>query len=98
MSNVILSSPMMLECGDFTMEQITLNDARTWVLVNKPTNYVGHATVRVLGLEPATSREVCTGYERALVLKVNGRLDFGREYTSEEIEEIGVTCYLITKN
>ena len=91
--DVILSTALLLEEGTFTMEEINLEDAKIFASFAK--NFVGHSTVRVLGIEPATSREVCEGYDRALVLKVQGRVEFGKEYTVEEILEIGVRFYLI---
>lgn len=96
MSKVILSTPMLLTEGTFNMKEISLEEAKAWVAENNPVNFVGHQTVKVLGLEPATNREACTGYQQALSLKVNGRVEFGKEYTVEEILEIGVSCFLIT--
>lgn len=95
-NKVILSTPMLLTTGLFRMEEITLEEAKAWVVANNPTNFVGHQTVKVLGLEPATSRDVCSGYDQALSLKVNGRIEFGKEYTVDEILEVGVICFLIT--
>jgi hypothetical protein len=97
MSNVILSVPMLLEDGVFERTTITLEEAKKWVTDNSPVNYVGHSTVRILGIEPSTTREVCEKYTQALCLKVNGRLDFGKEYTVEEVLAIGITVTLITK-
>lgn len=93
---VILSTPMLLTEGEFRMKEISLEEAKAWVAEHNPTNFVGHQTVKALGLEPATSRDVCTGYAEALSLKVNGRIEFGKEYSVEEILSIGVTCFLIT--
>ena len=62
------------------------------------TNYVQHETVKLLGIEPAEKHSILQGgYDEALVIKPNGRLEFGKEYTLEEIEEIGVTCYLAVR-
>ena len=96
--NVILSTPMILEEGDFNCQFISIQRAKEWVKeANDVVNFVTHSTVRVLDIEPATSRDVCEGYEQALVLKVLGRVEFGREYTAEEILNIGVQPMLITK-
>lgn len=95
---VVLSTPMLLEPGNFSMSEITIDQAKAWVAKNNPTNFVGHSTIRVLGIEPAATRDVCGRYDSALSLKVNGRLDYGREYTVEDILDIGVTCYLIVKS
>lgn len=96
MRKVILSAPMLLEEGNFSMKFISIEEAAEFA--KDATNFVGHQTVKVLGIEPATSREVCTGFEQALALKVLGRLEFGVEYSAEEIMEIGVQPILITKN
>jgi hypothetical protein len=95
--NVILSTPMLLEEGAYTMRYISLEEAAEWVKTHNPKNYVGHSTVRVLGIEPTADRSVCDGYDQALSLKVMGRTEFGREYTAEEILAIGVTAMLIER-
>lgn len=95
-TRVILSTPMLLTEGTFEMKEISLEEAKAWVAEYNPVNYVGHQTVKVLGLEPATSRDACTGYAQALSLKVNGRVEFGKEYSVEDIMSIGVSCFLIT--
>ena len=94
-NKVILSTPLLLETGVFEMQEVSLEFAKDFAKVAK--NFVGHSTIRILGIEPSTSREVCNCYEQALVLKVNGRLDFGKEYSVEEIEEIGYKIFLIRK-
>lgn len=94
---VVLSTSMILEEGNFLCRKIELEEAQQWVTQFNPTNYVGHSTAGVVGLEPATSREQCEGYDEALVLKVMGRLEFGKEYSVEEILAIGVQPMLITK-
>lgn len=97
MKAVIISAPMLLEDGTFRRETISLEEAGAWVTANAPTNYVGHSTVRVVGVEPSTERAQCSGFDQALALKVRGRLDFGKEYSVDEILEIGVDAILITK-
>lgn len=97
MTKVILSTTMLLECGSFSMKELSLDDAKSYVEQNAPTNFVGHSTVKVLGVEPATNRAVCERYDEALCLKVVGRVEFGKEYTVEEILAIGVRFYLISK-
>ena len=95
---VVLSTPMLLEVGEFKMIELTVEEATQWVVKNTPTNYVGHSTSLIVGLEPAVTREVCEAYDVALALKPVGRLTFGVEYTKEELEAIGVSCFLITKS
>lgn len=93
----ILSTALILEEGIFESKNITLEEAKDWVKLNKPTNFVGHSTVRVVGVEPANTREVCASYEQAMVLKPLGRLEFGKEYSVEEILNIGIQAQLLTK-
>lgn len=92
---VILSSPLLLGNGVFKMEEISLDEAIEFS--EQAYNFCGHETVKILGLKPSKTREVCTGYSQALCLKPKGRLEFGKEYTLEEIGLIGVTFQLITK-
>ena len=93
--HVILSTPLLLEVGTFTMEEVSLDEAKAFASIAK--NYCGHQTVKILGIEPSTSREVCNTYTQALCLKPIGRLEFGKEYTVEEIQAIGIKYFLITK-
>lgn len=95
MKKVILSTPLLLEEGIFKMSKISLEEARNFAKEAK--NYVGHSTVKILGIEPSSLRETCTSYDEAIILKINGRLDFGKEYSLEEIEEIGYTIFKISE-
>jgi hypothetical protein len=97
MTHVILASPMLLEEGTFTMRSLSLDEAREWVKTHSPKNFVGHSTVKVLGLEPTTDRAVCEGFIEALTLKPHGRLEFGKEYSVDDILSIGITPFLISK-
>ena len=95
--NAILSSTIVLQPGTFVVERITLSEARDWVKENEPVCFSTHDTVKILGVEPAKNRLACTGYETALCIKPNHRLDFAKQYTKDEVEEIGVRCFLIKK-
>lgn len=95
MKNVILSTALILEEGNYDVRNITLAYAQQWVEANNPTNFSGHATVLAVGVQPSKDRAVCDGYDNALVLKPLGRLEFGREYTLQEILDIGVQPMLI---
>jgi hypothetical protein len=94
---VILSSPILIEDGTFTRKTITQREAQDWVDKNRPLNFSGHQTTKILGVEPAATREITKSYDEALIISPQDRLEFGREYTKEEIEEIGVTFVLIEK-
>jgi hypothetical protein len=95
---VILSTALILGTGTFVAKNITLDEARQWVEENLPFNFCGHATTLAVGVQPSQARSVCTDYQEALVLKPLGRLEFGREYTLEEVLEIGIQPMLITKS
>jgi len=95
--SVILSTTMLLDAGKYVMEELSIGAAQLWVRTYSPINYSGHQTVKLLGIAPATSREQCKRYDQALVLKPASRLEFGKEYSLEEIEKIGVTAYLISR-
>lgn len=94
----ILSAPIMLEDGVYVREEITKEAALK--LINEAEsviNYSTHSTCRVLNLEPATSRAECTSYKHALVIKPNQRLEFGKEYTLEEIQNMDLSYIFICR-
>ena len=97
MNNVILSTTLLLEAGTFQNKTISMAEAIEWVNTHNPINFCGHETVKVLGLEPTKTRDVCGGYNQALCLKPNGRMEFGREYSVQEILDVGVSFNLITR-
>ena len=97
MKTVILSTALILQEGRFIAENITIEEASQWVKENNPKNYCGHATTLAVGIEPSKTRDICIEYDQALVLKPIGRLEFGREYTLQEVVEIGVQPMLISK-
>ncbi|MHC4397140.1 MAG: hypothetical protein ACYS1A_15985 [Planctomycetota bacterium] len=97
MIQVILSSPILVEDGEFTRKTITQKEAQIWVNKNCPTNFSQHQITKILGVEPAATRENTPGYDEALIISPNDRLEFGREYTKAEIKEIGVSFVLIQK-
>lgn len=94
---VILSSPILLEDGQFNRKTITRRQAQKWVDQNAPVNFSQHQTVKILGVEPAATRENTPAYDEALIISPKDRLEFGREYTKEEIEKIDVAFVLIAK-
>lgn len=95
--SVILSTKLMIGEGVFESKKISQKEAQKWVKSHNPENFCGHATVKILGLEPEKSRKQCTGYDQALCLAAKSRLEFGKEYSIEEIQEIGVSFSLISK-
>jgi hypothetical protein len=93
---VILSTALILEEGTFEAKTLSLEEAQEWV-DDDVENYCGHQTVKLLGLKPDTERRQCDGYDEALCLRAKERLEFGREYSIEEIRKIGVEITLIKK-
>lgn len=93
---VLLSTTLILTEGAFQVDSLTKEQAEQWLKDNVVVNYCGHQTTKLLGITPSTTREQCEWYTQALCLKPKGRLEFGREYSVEEIEEIGVEFTLIT--
>ena len=95
---VILSSPLLVEDGIFRRQTISLEKAKrlvrqAWTIKN----FCGHQTVKILGLEPAQERGACQTFNRALVLQPKQRLEFGRDYSVQEILDIGIIPVLIEK-
>jgi len=95
MRKVILSSPLLLEEGTFSMREIGIGEAVKFA--GQADNFCGHEQVRILGLDPRGARKVCGSYDAALVIKPNNRIEYNREYTISELEEIGYSIYLINK-
>lgn len=92
---VVLSTPLLIGEGTFRNQGVSLEQARHWCEKHSPQVFTQHETVKVLGIEPAAERKSCTGYDEALVVVPAKRLEFGREYTLAEIEEIGVTIQIV---
>lgn len=94
---VILSSPILVEDGTFVRKTISRKKAQKWVDENEPVNFCGHQTVKMLGVAPAATRANALYYDEALIIVPSERIEFGREYTKEELEAIGVEFVLIAK-
>ncbi len=90
---VILSAPIIIGTGTFEVVPVSIEKARE--LAEGAEVFSQHQTVKVLGVEPATARKNCTGYDVAIIATPKQRLEFGREYTLEEIQAIGVSCIAI---
>lgn len=93
----VLPSPILLEEGEFRNSKISLETATELIDKHGYTNYSGHQTVKILGIEPSKTRSECLGYKYAIIIKPNPRLQFGLEYTVEQIKKIGYAIYLIEK-
>lgn len=97
MKRVVLSTKLIINQGNFQAQQLTQDEALTWLCKGPVDNYHGHDTVKLIGLEPDEDRRECTGYDEALCINTKERLTFGREYSLEEIEAIGVEYTLIRR-
>jgi hypothetical protein len=94
---VILSTPLIINQGLFEVKYITQKKAQEWIEKGPYENFSDHQTVKILGINPATARDKCSYYDESLCLKPLERLEFGREYSLEEIQEIGVDFVLIKR-
>lgn len=94
---VILSTPMVITEGLYEMKEIDLFVAKKIIEKHKVENYVGHETVKILGLTPSKERKECEDYDIAIIIKPKKRLEFGKEYSIEEIEKIGYNIYKVQK-
>jgi hypothetical protein len=94
---VILSSPIIIGEGTFSSEILSRRKALLWINRGPVKNYCGHESIRIFGLKPTESRQQCTYYDEALAISPQKRLEFGREYTQEEIEKIGAQFVLIRR-
>lgn len=97
MNRVILSTALLIGEGVFEAKTLTLDEAKTWLNAGPVENFCGHETVKILGLDPATERKTCQGYDEALCLGAKSRLEFRREYTVQEIALIGINITLIKR-
>jgi len=93
----VLSSPMVLTVGLYQVMKIDLECAKFLCEHQEVKNYCPHQTVKLLGLEPSTTRDACEDYEVAICIKTKGRLEFGKEYNIKEIESIGYDIFHIRK-
>lgn len=102
MKNVILSSPLILEDGVYKMRTLDLEEALDLIAEVKDTDhkfisYTQHQTIKLFLMNPSDARYGCSSYDRAICIKPKSRLEFGKEYSFEEILEIGVKIQLIEK-
>lgn len=94
----VLSSPILIG-SDLIARQRVISLSKAKAMIASPYMDVGvftnHATIRLLGLEPDKTRKECSYYDVALVVVPNQRLEFGREYSVEEVEKIGYSIKMI---
>lgn len=97
MKRVILSTSLIIGPGTFQAEEISEAEALAWKKKGTVVNYCRHETVRLLGLDPKRAMSQCEGYDEALTLGARRRLEFGREYSLEEIRAMGVRFTLVKR-
>lgn len=100
----ILNTSILTAAGSYTLQDITVEEARELVEDNNLDSAVGHASTAqvmttLLGVEIPTNRQVFTQQpgQQALVFKLNGRSEEGKILTAAEIEEIGYKFQLLTR-
>lgn len=92
----ILNTSILTAAGDYSLRDITLEEAQTLVKSNDLDSAVGHQSTAeimttLLGVEIPVNRQMFVQQpgQYALVFKLNGRPEEGKILTAEEIERIG---------
>lgn len=100
----ILNTSILTAAGSYTLQDITVEEARELVEDNNLDSAVGHASTAqvmttLLGVEIPTNRQLFVQQpgQQALVFKLNGRPAEGKILTAEEIEAIGYKFQLLTR-
>lgn len=100
----ILNTSILTTPGTYTLEDITLEKARTMVRENDIDSSVGHQSTAeimtaLLGTEIPMNRQLFQQQpeQKALVFKLNGRPEEGKILTAEEIEQIGYKFQLLIR-
>jgi len=94
---VAITSAFIPVQGKFKFKIISKQDAISLIKTNELVGiFTGHQTVKILGLKPVQGRPVYNPQPDHIQLwiKPKGRLEFGKEYTIEEIEEIGYDIWV----
>ena len=101
----ILNCAIVTSVGNFTLKDITLEEAKEIIEDKDVLSAVGHQSTADV-LTSLLEREVPMnritfkqeGGQSAIVLKLNGRIPEGRILSQQEIEEIGYSFQLLTMN
>lgn len=98
MGIALLNTSIVTEDGVYSLRTVPADEAKAIVAEAIVVSYVGHpSTAQVmstlLGVDVPVSRDLYAQApgETALVFKLNGRPEPGRELGREELEEIGFT-------
>lgn len=102
----LLNTSILTTAGNYTLEDITLDRARTLVADNADNldSAIGHASTAeimttLLGVDVPVNRQMFEQAvdQQALVFKLNGRPEEGKILTAAEINEIGYKFQLLTR-
>jgi hypothetical protein len=100
----VLNTSIVTRDGWYRLETITLEEAKALVASSELDSAVSHESTAeilttLLGVEIPVSRQLFEQRpgQRALVFKLRGRLETGRELTTQELEEIGFDFKLLTR-
>lgn len=103
----LLNTSILTTTGSYTLEDITLDEARQLVVSNVGDldSAIGHPSTAeimttLLGVNIFVNRQMFqqkTG-QQALVFKLNGRPEEGKILAVDEIETIGYKFQLLTRN
>lgn len=100
----ILNTSILTSTGNYTLKDISLEDAKDLVADNDLDSAVGHASTAeimttLLGVDIPVNRQmfVQEAGQKALVFKLNGRPEEGKILSAKEIEQIGYKFQLLEK-
>lgn len=101
----LLNTAVLTNFGEFSYQPISIANAKRMIESNGYESFIGHqATADILGSLLEVS--VCVnraeysqqGRMKAIVFKLNKRIDVPRELTVDEIEEIGYTLGVLSRS
>lgn len=102
MKIALLNTSILTTYGEYSYQPLSLENAKLMVTTQGFDSFIGHeATAHVLsellGVDVPVNRGLYLqqGAMKAIVFKLNGRLDSVRELTRDEIEEMGYTLGIL---
>lgn len=100
----LLNTSILTNAGTYSLQDITLNEARRLVQTNELDSAIGHTFTakimsKLLGLKVPVNRQMFSqeAGQQALVFKLYGRPEEGKILSVEEIEQIGYKFQLLTR-
>jgi len=100
----VLNTSIVTADGTYTLESITPDQAIQLAAAADLDSAVGHESTAqilstILGLEVPVNRQMFAQEpgQRALIFKLNGRPEPGKELSRQELEEIGFSFKLLTR-